>query len=138
MSLIRINHHPSTRQLRVFAGAWLVCFGVLAVILRARGHPYAAIAVGGVAIGIPSVGLAAMPVLRVAYLGLSYATFPIGWVISHAILAAIYYFVFTPVGLLLRLLDYDPLERRIDRAASTYWKRRDERRSSVDRYFRQH
>jgi hypothetical protein len=138
MSLIRINHHPRTRQLRVFAGAWLVCFGLLAVLLRAKGHQYAAIAVGGIAIGIPSVGLAASEVLRLAYLGLSYATFPIGWLMSHAILAALYYLVVTPVGLLLRLFDYDPLERRIDRAASTYWKARDERPSSTDRYFRQH
>jgi hypothetical protein len=137
MSLIRINHHPSVRQLRVFAGAWLIFFGLLAIFLRAKGHQYAAIAVGGIAIGVPSVGLAAPEVLRLAYLGLSYATFPIGWVISHAILAALYYVVFTPVGLLLRLFDYDPLDRRIDRAATTYWKPRD-KPSSVDRYFRQH
>jgi hypothetical protein len=138
MSLIRINHRPGSRQLRVFAGAWLIFFGLLAIFLRAKGHQYTAVAVGGIAIGIPSIGLAVPEVLRLAYLGLSYATFPIGWVISHAILAALYYLVFTPVGLLLRLFDYDPLERRIDRAVSTYWKPRDERSSSVDRYFRQH
>jgi hypothetical protein len=62
---------------------------------------------------------------------------PIGWVISHLILLATYYLVFTPVGLLMRLVGYDPLNRRFDRAAKSYWTQHD---SGVEtaRYFKQY
>jgi hypothetical protein len=137
MSLLRINRHPSQRQLRVFAAAWLLCFGLLAIALRAKGHPLTSLWVGGLAIVIPAVGLAAPKMLRLVYLGMTYATFPIGWVISHVILAAVYFLVLTPMGLILRLFRYDPLTRQFDRAAPTYWKLRRET-SSAARYFRQH
>jgi hypothetical protein len=137
MSLIRIDRNPGIRQLRVFAGAWLVCFGGMAIVLRAKGHPYAAMGIGVMAIGVPSIGLAAPRVLRLVYLGLTYLTFPIGWAISHAILACLYFCVFTPVGLLLRLFGHDPLSRKFDRDASTYWKPRPES-APANRYFRQH
>ena len=53
-----------------------------------------------------------------------------------AVVAAIYYLVFTPVGLLLRLVKGDPLERRLDRSASTHWAKRPPT-GDVRRYFRQ-
>ena len=48
----------------------------------------------------------------------------------------IYYLVLTPVGLLLRIRGYDPLNRKFQPRADTYWV---ERETSVDtdRYFRQ-
>ena len=137
MSLLRINRHPSTRQLRVFAVAWLVCFGILALSVRAKGHSAAALWIGGFALVIPVIGLVVPKRLRLVYLGMTYATFPIGWVVSHVILAVMYYVVLTPIGLLLRLFRYDPLTRRFDPTASTYWKSRSES-PPAERYFRQH
>jgi len=52
------------------------------------------------------------------------------------LLAIVLYLVFTPVGLLLRLLGRDPLERGFDRAAPSYWTAR-RRADTMDRYFRQ-
>ena len=43
---------------------------------------------------------------------------PIGLALSHVILGAVFYIVFTPVGLVMRLLGKDPLHRRFDRAAA--------------------
>ena len=137
MSLIRINHHPSRSQLRVFAAAWLVCFGLLAIAVRAKGHSQAAIWIAGFALGVPAIGLVAPKLLRLVYLGMTYLTFPVGWVISHVILAAVYYLVLTPIGLILRLFRYDPLARGFDRSASTYWKSRGAP-VPAERYFRQH
>ena len=51
------------------------------------------------------------------------AAFPIGWVVSHALMAAIYYLVITPMAVAMRLLGRDPLDRRFDRDATTYWVR---------------
>lgn len=137
MSLIRINHHPSRRQLRVFAVAWLLFFGSLAFALWTKGRVHPAMWVGGFALGVSIVGIVSPKSVRWAYLGMTYATFPIGWVLSHVILAIVYYFALTPIGWILRLFRYDPLTRRFDPAASSYWKARDEP-VPAERYFRQH
>jgi hypothetical protein len=49
----------------------------------------------------------------------------------------VFYLVFTPVGLVMRLLGRDPLQRRFDREAGTYWVDHVEPRS-VEEYFRQY
>jgi ABC-type uncharacterized transport system permease subunit len=64
------------------------------------------------------------------------AAFPLGWLIAHALLLAIYYLVVTPLGLLMRVVGHDPLQRTIARDASSYWIRRGPPRD-VSSYFRQ-
>ena len=76
------------------------------------------------------------PLRRPLYVGWVYAALPIGWTVSHLLLGIIYYIVITPIGLLMRLFGYDPLHRRFDRQAKSYWIRRDEPLDS-QRYFRQ-
>ena len=60
----------------------------------------------------------------------------IGFVISNLLLVLVFYIVITPIGLLLRLVGKDPLERRLDRSAATYWKDA-EKPVDARRYFRQ-
>ena len=60
----------------------------------------------------------------------------IGIVVSNVILAAVYYLTVTPVGLLLRIFGKDPMQRRIDPAAQTYWQDA-EKDVPAERYFRQ-
>jgi hypothetical protein len=57
-------------------------------------------------------------------------------VISYLTLGLIYFGLFTLVGLLLKLAGYDPLHRRFDRQAKTYWITRREPRKPAS-YFRQ-
>jgi len=45
----------------------------------------------------------------------------IGTVISGAILCVVFYCVFTPVGILLRILQRDLLHRKIEKDKSSYW-----------------
>ena len=63
------------------------------------------------------------------------ATFPIGWTVSRVILAILFYGVFTPVGVLFRLLGRDALGLQPKPAADTYWTPR--RTAEVRDYFRQ-
>jgi hypothetical protein len=51
-------------------------------------------------------------------------------------MAAFYYLLLTPVGLVFRLIGRDPLRRRFDRNATTYWIARRPPETS-DRYFHQ-
>ena len=64
------------------------------------------------------------------------ATYPIGWTLSHLVMAIIYYLVLTPIGILLRLVGHDPLCRSFEPTRQTYWV---ERRppEHKGRYFRQ-
>ena len=136
MSLIRLNHTPSRQQQLVFGTAWTVFVGGWGVVAWAKGEPQLAgilLIVAGV---LPLAGLLFPPLLRWSYVLLSYITYPIGFVVSHVVLAILYYLVFTPVGLIMRLLRYDPLTRRLDPKAASYWQERPKPGPAAD-YFRQ-
>ena len=70
------------------------------------------------------------------YRGWLYSVAPIGWVVSHVLLGLLYYLLVTPIGLIMRLVGYDPMQRKLDRSATTYWQLRPEP-SQAKRYFRQ-
>jgi hypothetical protein len=96
-----------------------------------------------VAAALAVLGLAGATVIwtrldagRRAYLTWMYAAAPVGWTVSHLVLAIVYYGVVTPLGLIMRLLGHDPMRRRFDRSAESYWIERGRRRASSD-YFRQ-
>ncbi len=59
--------------------------------------------------------------LRPIFVGLALGTFPIGWVVSELALLVLFFVVVFPIGLILRALGHDPLDRRLDRQASSYW-----------------
>jgi len=137
MAIIEINRNPSRRQLNQFGLLWLLFLsGLGALSYFKSGNEKAAFIFWGLAIAVPVVGWIFPAFMRLVFLGLSYAAFPIGFVVSHVILAVVYYLVLTPVGLMMRVVGYDPLKRRIERKAETYWDRRPDA-PDVSRYFRQ-
>jgi phage shock protein PspC (stress-responsive transcriptional regulator) len=131
-----IERHPSPRQLAIFGLTWLALLAIWGTIAWWNGSPTAAGVCWGLAVAVPALGLLRPGLLRIVYLAMVYATFPIGLVISYVILAATYYLVLTPIGLLLRLFGYDPMHRRFDRQAKTYWVPREED-ANTDHVFRQ-
>jgi len=137
MSLLRLNRRPSPRQLLVFALAWLVVFGVLAAVQARKGRTAAAETQAVLAVLVPVIGWFWREGLRRVYVGLSYATYPIGYAVSTLVLVLLYYATLTPLGLILRVCRYDPLHRRSDPAAPSYWRKRSGPRRP-ESYFRQH
>lgn len=61
----------------------------------------------------------------------------IGKIVSGLILAALYYFIFAPVGIVLRLLRKDILDRSIEIDKNSYWIKRSEIKASKQRYQQQ-
>lgn len=114
--------NPSTGTLRQFAALWLLVFGGLATW---QGLAVGGLAFGGLcallAIGVGLTGLVKPEAVRPVFVGAQRVTFPIHWVVSHFLLAALFYGLFTPVGLLFRFLGRDALalRRRTDR--ESYW-----------------
>ena len=137
MSLIRLNRHPTQRQLLVFALAWLVFVALLGFSQWTHARPRLALVCWTTAVLVPLAGAFWREGLRRLFVGLSLATYPVGLVVSSAVLVLLYYGVLTPLALILRLCRYDPLQRRFDRNAATYWQRRPANRDTAG-YFRQH
>ena len=137
MALLEIKRHPTPRELRWF-GVGLAVFAALAGgLLHWRFEAPAGarmVWMGGGALA--AVYFAAPPLRRWIYLGWLYAAFPLGWTVSHVLLAATYYLVLTPTGLLVRLFRGDPLDRRPGRSQTSYWAARRPVRD-VRRYLRQ-
>jgi hypothetical protein len=57
----------------------------------------------------------------------------LGWVMTRVVLGAIFLLVFTPAGLVRRVLGKDPLELRLDRKAASYWHKRSDSDPSPER-----
>lgn len=62
----------------------------------------------------------------------------IGYFISRILLTVIFFLVITPTGLIMKLFGKDPMERKIDPQAKTYWvKHETSTDSSIERYEKQ-
>ncbi len=135
--MIPLNRHPSRRDLTVFAATGLAFTALACLLAWRRELPAAALIIGSVGAVTFGGGLAAPRALRLVYLGAMYATFPIGFVMSYLVLGIVYFLVLTPIGWVMRLCGRDPLTRRFEPTASTYWVAR-EKSKSPSTYFRPH
>jgi hypothetical protein len=46
---------------------------------------------------------------------------PIGWIVSHLLLGVLFFGLFTPVGLVFKLIGRDALARRYAPERASYW-----------------
>ena len=136
--MIDLNLNPSKKELRVFglcALAFLCLVGWM--VFRRTGSLPVAGAVAGLGVVLAGLALTVPQVLRPVWVVLMVVNYPIGWVVTHVVMALIFYLVVTPVGVIMRLTGRDPMERAFDRSAKTYWKPRRPDSGSA-RYFRQY
>lgn len=137
MALVEINRNPSRRDLAWFGVVLFLFFAAIGAIVGrtltsevTRNVVWSAGAVLGL------VYYAVPALRRPMFVGWMYAAYPVGVLVSHILLGLVYFGVVTPIGLLMRAVGHDPLARRFDRSARTYWVER-EQAPDVKRYFRQ-
>lgn len=63
--------------------------------------------------------------------------FILSWINTRLILLIIFYFVFAPIGLAIRLFGVDLLDRRIERKKESYWKEKEKHKFGRLNYERQ-
>lgn len=133
-----INRNPSRRELRQFAGIWLPAFCALVGGLVLYHTAWLAAAVGIWVLGamIAAMGLIRPSAVRPIFVGWMLAAYPVGWLISRAILALVYFLLLTPIAVLLRYFRRDPLDRQFEPSRETYWVEHESVRDP-SRYFRQ-
>ena len=119
---MKINRDPSPHQLVGFGAMLPFFFALLGLVVDHRlGVPGVRGAVWGVG-AVLTAGYYTSPGLRrPLYVGMSLASYPIGWLVSHVVLLVVYLFVVTPVSLLLRVLGHDAMHRRFDSSTQSYW-----------------
>ena len=137
MPLININLDPSPRELKWFGLLVFLLFGLIGGLVFWQAQSLTAPTVlWSIGAALALLYYSSPPIRRALYLGWMHAVFPIGWVVSHLLMALIFYLVFTPIGLTMRLFRRDPMLRRFEPKTGSYWV---EHRTGVttSRYFRQ-
>ena len=145
-NMIEINWRPDDRTLRQFGFIALGGFGFVAalawfevlIFAFGLGEARLPIAAGLAGLGVIS-GLLSLVHPRAnlpIYIGITVATYPIGFVLSYVLMGTLFYLIIAPVGIVMRLFGKDPLEHRIMPEAETYWVDSPPARAS-ESYFRQ-
>ena len=137
MALVSINWNPDRKTLAEFSEFGMFFLGMVAAPMAYfKGQPTVAAAFWIAAVAGRVVGITKPDWLKPVFVGLMVATWPIGWVVSHLALGLLFYGVITPIGLVMRFMGRDPMTRRFDRSAATYWETYNPDRG-VSRYLRQ-
>lgn len=114
---------PSTAALRQFAGLWILflggagCWRLFHDGAPGRGGVFILLALG---VGLP--GLLYPRLLRPLFVGWMCLVFPLAWIVSHALLAVVFYGILTPLGLCFRVIGRDVLALRRRRGYDSFWK----------------
>ena len=138
MALLKINWHPTRKELGDFGKIALIATVLISLLLwgiKGLGLQWT-LPISAVGLIIFVASRTSEKLTRIIYLGLTMLTLPIGFVVSFILLAVVYYMVITPIGLVFRLMRRDTLCRKFDSATESYWlcRRRDK---GLNRYFRQ-
>ena len=104
-----------------------ISFGILMLLFAGycfyRGYAIVLyVGLGGIALLLS--GLLYPKMLKPLYNSWMIVALTIGFVMSRILLAVLFYLVFTPVGLFMRMLNKDPLDRKSDPSVDSYWVRR--------------
>ena len=119
--MIQPAWYPKQRQLRQFAVASLVGFGLIGLTVRMRFEAETlSVGLWSAGVLICLFGLLRPTLVRPVYTILMVVFLPLGWLISTLLLGVLYYFILTPVGLVFRIAGRDVLRVK-RRQASSYW-----------------
>ena len=120
-----MSEQPTRRELRTFAVALVVFLAAVgSALLLWSERPLPGYGLLGAATLAAALGLARLALLRPLYRAVRVVGRPIGVFNSILILSLVYVLFFVPVGLWRRLTGKDPLRRRWQPDAPTYWEER--------------
>lgn len=112
------------------------CFAGLAVLVYLRHHTFSR-PLSALAAGFLVLAVGAPFVLKPVYTLWMKLGLVLGWLNTRILLGLVFFLIFTPVGLLLRIFGRDLLDRSWDKYAPTYWKTKEQKSVSFESYERQ-
>ncbi len=137
MSLPESRTVPDERDLRWFGVIIAVFFGLLgSVAFWGVGAASVASRLWATGLGLAGLYYAVPPLQLPLYRGWMAAVWPIGWTVTHGVLALVFYGLITPMAFVMRIFGRDRMGRRLDRSVVSYWTAHDPG-GDTRRYFRQ-
>jgi hypothetical protein len=134
----RIVVEASKKEIRIWAWGTSVILCLLGTVLYYRGHGAPIPYLVAIALGLALCALVKPSFLRPIYRGWLTATGAIGKFNTYVLLGIMFYLVFAPIGLVMRVLRIDLLHRKVDRSASSYWRTREAKPFCPEDYERQY
>lgn len=134
MKLVEIHWRPGNRQLRQFGVA---CAGALPLVGWFWGASREWI-IGLLAAGVvlAGVGWVVPRLLKPLFLALSLVALPIGMILGEVAMLAIFFGLFLPIGMVMRLSGRDALRLRQDKQTKSFWLPKKQARDAAS-YYRQ-
>jgi hypothetical protein len=130
------NIKSGRKELREFGlvvgGVILVIGGFLLYRHRPAGPWFAG--VGAVLVAFGLVAPALLKPLQKVWMAFAVL---MGWFMTRLILGALFYLVFTPIGLGARIFGHSFMPLQFDKSADTYWIRREKKERKKEDYERQ-
>jgi hypothetical protein len=134
--MIKLNLNPDRVVLGQFA--WVAAFAFplmagaftkgearwYAVLAWNWSHP-AVLAMAGLGVAqLLAFLMGFRPLTWLLYVVMSVVAYPIGFVLSHVLMASIYFLMITPIALVFRVIGRDVLLRKLEPGRTSYWHQR--------------
>ena len=124
-----INWKPENTDLRKFAWSLIIGFPCIAIVfflvkwIKTHTMPDAHffLMLGGIGAAVGLVSLIITSVARVLYPVWYFLAACIGIVMANLIFMFLFFGIFTPMGLFMRLIGRDPLNLKWKKSAATHW-----------------
>jgi len=131
------KNNVTNKQLRTFGIALSIFLGGIGLIHFIKGNTPQNYWFWGAAIVTIFITLLAPILLKPIYRAALFIAHILGWINTRLILGLIYYLLFTPISLIMRLLGRDPLNRKFDKETNSYWNIRERTPKAKEQYLRQ-
>ena len=124
---------PDKKELRNFAITICAALSIIGgIVLWQKGDAgFVFIAVGLLFIVLGLISPKLLTPIYKVWMAFSHI---MGFIMNHLILALMYYIVFTPIGLIRRMIKKDPLHISLNQAKETYWIKRTDEEFSKEKY----
>jgi len=128
--------YAATNEVKKFCRIMAVACVVIGTIILAR-HHHGYAAWYGIAAAFFCAGVFFPRLAAPLYYVWMRLAFVLGWINTRVILIVVFYVIFAPIGLVLRALGKDLLDRHIERNSDSYWQAKNDGASDPSRYERQ-
>ena len=124
------------KSLRKFAITMGIAFFIITIIILIR-HKHGVIPTSIVSITFLILAFTSPVLLKPIYILWMKLAFVLGWINTRLILCMLFYLLFAPMGLVMRLFKIDLLDRKIEKNKDSYWRKKEKIEFNPSNYERQ-
>jgi len=112
---------PDKTTLRKFGITLAMILSFIALIQLKKYNPMLSSWFGIVSASILAISIISPIIILPIYVIIHTISKIIGWINTKILLSIVFFAIFTPIGLVLRLFNKDLLDKKIDKNARSYW-----------------